>query len=227
MSTALAPFTTTELVANEDIATAIGNSIQDATEESGDATLYLRVNQAGSEYAGQLTFGAESSLIDTDSEWAFDTRNIHHGWVARSEKGKILGASYVPLHETLPKRPEGGKVSVAYRGILRCVSAHHMGTQVEFSGASGYHRRFFKNLLLPAIQTQVRKVTAQGNIYPVMRLVVESYESKDYGKTFYNLRPEIVEWVDSDLERGDTTPPPAPTKRRARPRVIADGDIPA
>ena len=75
----------------------------------------------------------------------------------------------VPLTEDPPVMPEGGKP--AYKIVMRCVSPHHFGTQVEFSGDSEYIKRFYKMVTSDAMH-QIRSGD-KTKIIPIIVLEVK------------------------------------------------------
>ena len=229
MSNAIATqFSTKAILAND----ALGAAVQQASEQAAStstATLYLRVHQDGSPQAGALTYGADHTEVDPSSQWVLDVQGIEHGYILRN-KATVVSSEFVPLHVSLPNGHPDARL--AYRGVFRCISAHHRGTQVEFGGDSEYIRRFFTGTLFPAIQQRLAKNPGEARIYPIVTLNTDSYHNKGYNKTIYTIGAAIVDWMDREGSvEGDAVEPVAepvaePAPRRAR-RVLSDDDIPA
>ena len=166
-------------------------ALEVAVPEDAIVSQYLRVHQERSNTPGLIAFGMDQTPVDPDSEWALNTFNLQHGWILR-DGGKVLDRGLAPIFQPRPSGPAGSKL--AFGGSLKCVTEHHSGVQVEFSGDADYHKKFFGRCI-DAIRQQRVDNPGTKNVIPVLRLEVKPYpNAKDTGQV-YPMIPHVMYWL--------------------------------
>lgn len=198
---------------------------------------------------GEWVYGQEDTEVQEGSLWAVNPLSIAHGWAcwtdypaSAKKKNDLLGETMAPIYEPLPVRPAAmtGGDGVAYefkasRSFqLRCMNGEDEGVEVMHKLGSVGGMRAFDGLIA---EMQAQLASNPAYPCPVIELEVDSYQHKQWGKTFvpiFTLRG----WADmngnmSDQEElhgegeqvqiaKETAPEPAqpePTQRRRRSTV--------
>jgi len=219
--------------------TGLQHARQSAPKTTGGVQ-YLKMNQVGSPLAGELTYGAEGTPVEDGSLWVVNPFGIQHGFILR-DGGSVNNEIYAPITQPLPSElpPARGQEQwrQSYMAQMVCISGEDLGTLVEYSGDAGGVVKLFRDVLLPAIESQID--VDPNKILPAVSFEVTSYYSNKQKKDIYEARGTIEKWLSMDelmklvgekaLQSGsheekpapaDDTPTPddAPPKRTANRR---------
>lgn len=173
---------------------------------------------------GEWVFGQEDANVDDDSIWAVNPMSIQHGFIAWPPEGEGAGAGplgevMVPATAPLPDRGELRDVGVEWRQQfsfqMRCVDGGDKGTQVLYKVSSVGGANAVDKILSAIIEQLDNDPTHPA---PVVRLDMDSYPHKKWGKTFTPVFI-LVGWADMDgnYELDDEAPAPKPAQVEAAP----------
>ena len=163
------------------------------TDVSASGTVIIKMDKTG-----HWVFGADQTEIDEDSTWAINPFSFVHGYIAWGD-GEVLGELMGPLHEPLPEvgvAPHDAKKGWESQvGLsMKCLSGEDANMEARFTTTSKGGKRAVHELGI-AIAAQVEK--DQAKPVPVVRLKVDSYKHKTYGKVLVPVF-EVVEWMSMD-----------------------------
>lgn len=174
---------------------------------------------------GIWVYGQENIEVEEESEWAINPVSIQHGYVCwtNKEKGEgkneLLGEVYAPMSAapidptTLPDKGWPWKPATTVR--LKCVSGDDEGTEVIYKPSSVGGANVMQTLL-DAIEKQLDAGTDE--IVPVVELVNDNYQHKQYGKT-YVPQFDIKSWVTMDGPVEGEGDAPEPEAEKPAPKA--------
>ncbi len=185
------------LVTADQLAAGLDN-IQQTT--SSQQLPYLRMQRDG-----VFCYGTEKIEVEEGSEWAINPATLMHGWACWSRpkdekgndlKGELLGEEMVPFHEApIPKAQlenHGYAWTEQVGMVLQCVSGEDEGVTVMLKGTSLGLKQ-----AVHALTNEFRKQLAvdAAHIVPIIRLDNDSYNHKEWGKTYTPVLT-VLRWVD-------------------------------
>lgn len=199
---------------------------------------YLKMNQFGVPLEGRITYGADGTEMEQDSEWVVNWRSLEHGFILR-DGASVTSEAYNSVFDPLPKDLRDTKGNEqwrqSYKGELACVSGEDIGVVVEYAGDAGGVVKFFK-MIMQAIESQLD--TDPETLYPFVTMEVKSYYSNKQKKDIYEAVGKIVGWMD-EAEMGEAAgkaaaaaeaepaPEPEPDPEPPKPRRAARRGAPA
>ena len=223
MSTQLSPFQQAGVPSEADAeALRQSHQVSSDTTPSGGGMQYLKMNQADMAEPGEITYGAEHTVIDYEGEWVVNTLGAEHGFLLMPHKGSTPideTWSFVSQPKPSPEYDSRGEWKEARKATLLCISGKDIGVKAEFGGAAAGHLEFYKT-----VSGAVAHESEDTAVLPVMRFQVSSFYSNNWGKTFYRAVPVIDRWMTmEDLvahiqasEGPKKTPPKAKAKAKAK-----------
>ena len=186
------------------------------TNSVASGTTILKMDKTG-----YWVFGADSTDIDPETEWAINPNEFLHGYIAWGE-GVVLGEKMVSVSQPLPEldaAPAGAKRGWETQvGMsLKCLSGEDKDMEARYTVTSVGGKRAVQALAL-AIAGQAEK--DQAKYVPVIVLKKEHYMHKSYGRIYTPLF-DVVEWMAMDGGSTEVDAPPvadAPAEAPADPR---------
>ena len=172
---------------------------------------------------GYWVYGADSTDIDPETEWAINPSEFLHGYIAWGE-GVVLGEKMVSVSQPLPElepAPSGARNGWETQlGMsLQAVNGEDKGLAVRYTATSVGGRNAIQKIA-SAIADQLEANPSKP--VAVVKLGKETYQHKQYGKIFTPVM-EVVGWLGMDGSSGDPEPEAAaveetkaPTRRRNR-----------
>lgn len=154
---------------------------------------------------GAWVYGADQTEVEDGSKWAVNPFSFVHGYIAWGE-GEVLGEKMVSVSQPLPDvgaAPPGAKKGweVQVGCAMRCMNGEDEGMEVRYSATSVGGKKAIQALAV-AIAAQVEK--DQTKPVPVIELLKEHYQHKQYGKIFTPLM-KVTDWV--GMNGGDDAEP--------------------
>lgn len=174
-------------------------SLQTNSVSSG--TTILKMDKTG-----YWVFGADSTDIDPDTEWAINPNEFLHGYIAWGE-GVVLGEKMVSVSQPLPElepAPSGARKGWETQlGMsLQALTGEDAGLAVRYTATSVGGRNAIQkiaNAIADQLESDPSKPVA------VVKLAKETYQHKQYGKIFTPVM-NVVRWVGMDgAEKEDHT----------------------
>ena len=172
---------------------------------------------------GSWVYGADSTEIEEGSLWAINIFSMQTGYIAwadqnSKEKGTVLGEELVSVAAPpvqLGNLPDVGAPWTECNAFdLLCISGEDKGTTVKFKTNSHGGRRAF-NDMLKLVEKAMEDGT--GKVIPIVELDVDSYQHKDWGKTYTPVF-DVKKWVmPDDSELAPTAAGPTAAKQEAKP----------
>lgn len=189
---------------------------------------------------GIWVYGQENTEVEEGSRWAINPLSIQHGFVcwtnyakADRKKNELLGEVYASMTSdpidpaSLPDKGWPWKAATTVQ--LKCVSGEDNGEEVIYKPSSVGGGNAMQ-ALLDAIEEQLD--TSTDEIVPLVELVNDHYQHKQYGKT-YVPQFDVVGWAgmygpveDEPEEEQAQAPAPAETGGRSRRRSRAETPAP-
>lgn len=206
MTNALSPFAAAGLPNPAQLASALRKI---DVSVAGDVAL-IKMDKTG-----HWVFGPDALECEADADWVVDPTSFMHGYIAWGD-GSPLAEAMAPITAPLPDldpAPQG-----ATRGWekqfavgMKCLTGSDEGTLVLYKatstgGVKAVHR------LAQEVAAQIQLCEAEGFELapcPIVRLGVESYAHKKYGKIFTPIF-DVQEWATLADLRGDEDNAPAP-----------------
>lgn len=159
---------------------------------------------------GTWVYGAENVEVEDKSEWAVNPLSLTHGFVAwtdyKKKKNEIMGEVMVPLTQSLPMLSDlrehvdsEGNVCEWRQAIgiqLQCMTGADKGEQVHYKPTSVGGLNALRELINDIVGALDED---PDHPVPVVTLDVDSYQHKQYGKTFVPVLT-IVDWIPLDGE---------------------------
>ena len=213
----MSQFSNTAIVPASQLQQGLARTSQYLQEISGDKYLKLHQDNSNTAEPGSLTFGGDHEMVHPDSEWVVNTYGLEHGYLIRNGIN-VDDKHFVSFLEPVPKLPRGTKP--AFKIIMKCISTHHLGAQVEFSGDSAYIKNFFISLVNMA-KGRASNPNQKDKLFPVVRLESDSYFNRNYGKTIYTVKAYVQRWTDQNLTGEKYQEEQADPGATARPRKSA------
>jgi hypothetical protein len=155
--------------------------------------------------------------VDKEGLWAVNPFSFVHGYIAWGE-GCIAGEKMVGITEPLPVMdapppgaPRGWEAQVGMS--LKCISGEDKGLEARFSTTSIGGKRAMHQLAMK-VADQVE--ANQEKPVAVVKLGVEHYQHKVYGRTFVPVL-DVVDWISLNGEGSESVDgSTADTGRRRR-----------
>lgn len=147
---------------------------------------------------GYWVFGADSTDIDPETEWAINPNEFLHGYIAWGE-GVVLGEKMVSVSHPLPEldpAPSGARKGWETQlGMsLQALNGEDAGLAVRYTATSVGGRNAIQkiaNAIADQLEADPSKPVA------VVTLGKETYQHKQYGKIFTPVMT-VVRWVGMD-----------------------------
>jgi hypothetical protein len=166
---------------------------------------------------GHWVYGADMTEVDKEGLWAVNPFSFVHGYIAWGE-GCIAGEKMVGITEPLPVMdapppgaPRGWEAQVGMS--LKCISGEDKGLEARFSTTSIGGKRAMHQLAMK-VADQVE--ANQEKPVAVVKLGVEHYQHKVYGRTFVPVL-DVVDWISLNGEGSESVDgSTADTGRRRR-----------
>lgn len=166
-------------------------SLQTNSVSSG--TTILKMDKTG-----YWVFGADSTDIDPETEWAINPNEFLHGYIAWGE-GVVLGEKMVSVSQPLPElepAPSGARKGWETQlGMsLQALTGEDAGLAVRYTATSVGGRNAIQkiaNAIADQLESDPSKPVA------VVKLAKETYQHKQYGKIFTPVM-NVVRWVGMD-----------------------------
>ena len=175
---------------------------------------------------GAWVFGADQTEVQDGSLWAVNPFSFVHGYIAWGE-GEVLGEKMVSVSQPLPEidaAPPGAKKGweIQVGCAMRCMNGDDEGMECRFTTTSVGGKKAVQQLAV-SIATQVDKDPTKP--VPVVELLTEHYQHKQYGKIFTPLF-KTKEWVgmngdDAEPEAAEAPAAAAEEAPRRRRRAAA------
>lgn len=181
---------------------------------------------------GVWIYGADNVEVEPGSEWAINPMSLQHGYICwknipqgSKDKPELLGEEIrsmfqpLPAKESLPDYGAGNSWSEEILVDMKCVKGEDADEQVIYKPSSTGGMRAMKEVIAE-IMTAIDK--HPDTPVPVVSLENDSYQHKQYGKTYVPVL-KIVRWVSMDGVAGGAEAPkaeeqhtqPAEQQRRA------------
>ena len=188
------------------------------TNSVASGTTILKMDKTG-----YWVFGADSTDIDPETEWAINPNEFLHGYIAWGE-GVVLGEKMVSVSHPLPEldpAPSGARKGWETQlGMsLQALNGEDAGLAVRYTATSVGGRNAIQkiaNAIADQLEADPSKPVA------VVTLGKETYQHKQYGKIFTPVMT-VVRWVGMDgaAEEPEAVAEPAveekaPARRRRR-----------
>jgi hypothetical protein len=188
------------------------------TNSVASGTTILKMDKTG-----YWVFGADSTDIDPETEWAINPNEFLHGYIAWGE-GVVLGEKMVSVSQPLPEldpAPSGARKGWETQlGMsLQALNGEDAGLAVRYTATSVGGRNAIQkiaNAIADQLEADPSKPVA------VVTLGKETYQHKQYGKIFTPVMT-VVRWVGMDgaAEEPEAVAEPAveekaPARRRRR-----------
>ena len=147
---------------------------------------------------GYWVFGADSTDIDPETEWAINPNEFLHGYIAWGE-GVVLGEKMVSVSHPLPElepAPSGARKGWETQlGMsLQALNGEDAGLAVRYTATSVGGRNAIQKIA-NAIADQLEADSSKP--VAVVMLGKETYQHKQYGKIFTPVMT-VVRWVGMD-----------------------------
>ncbi len=153
---------------------------------------------------GVWIYGADNVEVEAGSEWAVNPMSLQHGYICwknipqgSKDKPELLGEEVRSMFQPLPDKnslPNYGERNTWAEEILvdlKCVSGEDEGEQTLYKPSSTGGLRAMKEVI-GEIMTAIDKHPETP--VPVVVLENDSYQHKQYGKTYVPVL-RIVRWV--------------------------------
>ena len=188
------------------------------TNSVASGTTILKMDKTG-----YWVFGADSTDIDPETEWAINPNEFLHGYIAWGE-GVVLGEKMVSVSHPLPEldpAPSGARKGWETQlGMsLQALNGEDAGLAVRYTATSVGGRNAIQkiaNAIADQLEADPSKPVA------VVTLGKETYQHKQYGKIFTPVMT-VVRWVGMDGAAEEpeavveaAVEEKAPTRRRRR-----------
>jgi hypothetical protein len=188
------------------------------TNSVASGTTILKMDKTG-----YWVFGADSTDIDPETEWAINPNEFLHGYIAWGE-GVVLGEKMVSVSQPLPEldpAPSGARKGWETQlGMsLQALNGEDAGLAVRYTATSVGGRNAIQkiaNAIADQLEADPSKPVA------VATLGKETYQHKQYGKIFTPVMT-VVRWVGMDGAAEEpeavaeaTVEEKAPARRRRR-----------
>ena len=188
------------------------------TNSVASGTTILKMDKTG-----YWVFGADSTDIDPETEWAINPNEFLHGYIAWGE-GVVLGEKMVSVSHPLPEldpAPSGARKGWETQlGMsLQALNGEDAGLAVRYTATSVGGRNAIQkiaNAIADQLEADPSKPVA------VVTLGKETYQHKQYGKIFTPVMT-VVRWVGMDGAAEEpeavaeaTVEEKAPARRRRR-----------
>lgn len=163
------------------------------TNSVASGTTILKMDKTG-----YWVFGADSTDIDPETEWAINPNEFLHGYIAWGE-GVVLGEKMVSVSQPLPEldpAPSGARKGWETQlGMsLQALNGEDAGLAVRYTATSVGGRNAIQkiaNAIADQLEADPSKPVA------VVTLGKETYQHKQYGKIFTPVMT-VVRWVGMD-----------------------------
>ena len=163
------------------------------TNSVASGTTILKMDKTG-----YWVFGADSTDIDPETEWAINPNEFLHGYIAWGE-GVVLGEKMVSVSQPLPElepAPSGARKGWETQlGMsLQALTGEDAGLSVRYTATSVGGRNAIQkiaNAIADQLESNPSKPVA------VVKLAKETYQHKQYGKIFTPVM-NVVGWVGMD-----------------------------
>jgi hypothetical protein len=163
------------------------------TNSVASGTTILKMDKTG-----YWVFGADSTDIDPETEWAINPNEFLHGYIAWGE-GVVLGEKMVSVSHPLPEldpAPSGARKGWETQlGMsLQALNGEDAGLAVRYTATSVGGRNAIQkiaNAIADQLEADPSKPVA------VVTLGKETYQHKQYGKIFTPVMT-VVRWVGMD-----------------------------
>jgi hypothetical protein len=163
------------------------------TNSVASGTTILKMDKTG-----YWVFGADSTDIDPETEWAINPNEFLHGYIAWGE-GVVLGEKMVSVSHPLPEldpAPSGARKGWETQlGMsLQATNGEDDGLAVRYTATSVGGRNAIQkiaNAIADQLEADPSKPVA------VVTLGKETYQHKQYGKIFTPVMT-VVRWVGMD-----------------------------
>jgi hypothetical protein len=163
------------------------------TNSVASGTIILKMDKTG-----YWVFGADSTDIDPETEWAINPNEFLHGYIAWGE-GVVLGEKMVSVSQPLPEldpAPSGARKGWETQlGMsLQALNGEDAGLAVRYTATSVGGRNAIQkiaNAIADQLEADPSKPVA------VVTLGKETYQHKQYGKIFTPVMT-VVRWVGMD-----------------------------
>ena len=163
------------------------------TNSVASGTTILKMDKTG-----YWVFGADSTDIDPETEWAINPNEFLHGYIAWGE-GVVLGEKMVSVSHPLPEldpAPSGARKGWETQlGMsLQALNGEDAGLAVRYTATSVGGRNAIQkiaNAIADQLEADPSKPVA------VVTLGKETYQHKQYGKIFTPVMT-VVRWVGLD-----------------------------
>jgi hypothetical protein len=173
----------------------------------------LKIDQA----SGQLIFGAENVVLVNGSDWVVNPYSFEQGWVAwddnRTKKGEIM----VPLGEKVPEPTQTGiGWNWTQQIAFQLADVDDPSMVIKLCNSSKGAQKAFSSLL-----SAMRSRPDQAHAAPVVRPFTTSYELKKFGRTVWEPKFPISDWMNPEtgarLSGGEADTDAGPEANAASP----------
>lgn len=175
---------------------------------------------------GVWVYGADDTQVEEGSRWAVNPFSLEHGyacWTRHPEserkKNELLGERMVPMNTKKPDKTTLPQYAFdwtdQYSFKLRCTNGADEGQEVLFKTTSVGGTNAV-NALIAAIMKQLD--LDAGHPVPVLDLSNDSYNHKDWGKTYIPVF-NVMSWA--TMEGEAAAPAAAPAAQAEAPAAAA------
>ena len=175
---------------------------------------------------GAWIYGQKDTAVEEGSLWAINPMTLQTGFVAW-KKGQPVGKRMGSIFNAPITRDELNDVEAPWAEAvafdLTCISGEDIGTVCEYSANSYGGRKAFTDLM-DALMKQ--SSIEPDKIVPVVELVSDEYEHREYGIT-YNPVFEIKSWATMSQEEVDEPAAEEPKAAPAQPAAAAPAEAEA
>jgi hypothetical protein len=189
-----------------DFVNAVTKSREQLSNETTSGGNYIKLDKAG-----RWVSGKEEVELEPGALWAINPAALYLGFVAWAD-GTKLGEEMRLVTQPLLQRhelPDVGAQWNAQMGMqLVCLTGEDEGEQVQYVNSSKGAMSAFE-AVLDAILARARK--GETELVPLVRLGVDSYRHKKYGRVFVPVI-NIDQWAGADgvLPSPEAKPDPTP-----------------
>lgn len=196
------------------------NRVAQQTQSAGDIP-FLKLAKSG-----LWCYGAEEIEVEDGSTWAVNPNSLSTGYAAWGDS-ELLGEEMALVIDAPVDRNHLEDVGAAWKPQvgcqLACLDGEDEGTNVLYKTTSLGGQKAFKALLDAVL---LRAKAGETDLVPVVKLKVDSYKHKKYGKVFTPVL-DIVGWESIDgapagkIEASEPGPEPAATEPEPEPEQPA------
>jgi hypothetical protein len=165
-------------------------------------------------------YGQKRTIPEADSRWAINPMTFMWGYIC-FEGSKVLDKRIVsvslpkPLITELPDL--GSPWQEQWCVNMKCLTGTDAGVEVVYTMSTDGG---IKSIVIMLGLVRDRLISGQhgNNVVPIVSLDKGSYPHKEYGKTWYPVLDNNVEWMSLNGPEPAPAPKPAPQSSSEQPR---------